>query len=63
MNLTGEQLQYLQDRFNVKADLEDGTIVLRRRDYRPLKKDTVAKMLGIEVQPQWTEKYGKVRNV
>jgi hypothetical protein len=62
--LTGQQLQWLIDRFQLCIDLEDGTVVASRKDGRSLKAATVAKMVGLKEVPQnWTESEGAVRGL
>ena len=63
-HLTGAQLQYLQDRFGLVLDLEDGVAIASRKS-GSLKPETVAKMLGMkEVPSNWKQdEYGRVRGL
>lgn len=55
-NLTGQQIQDLHDRFNLRIDLDEGSIIASRKDGRELKAETVAKMVGIKSVPDnWHE--------
>ena len=63
--LTEQQLQHLIDRFDLALDLEDGVAVASRKNGRPLKAETVAKMFGmVEIPRNWREdEYGRVKNL
>ena len=64
-NLTGQQIQWLIDRFNLSINLDDGVVVASRKDGRELKAETIAKMVGIKETPaNWREaKVGEVRGL
>ena len=61
--LTGAQLQKLQDVYDIKIEMEDGTVIMSRKSGKGLKTTTLAKMLHIPVQQHWTMHDGKIRNV
>lgn len=62
--LNGQQIQWLTDRFNLRIDLEDGTVVASRKDGRTLKAATIAKMVGLRSTPEnWRESDGQVRGL
>jgi hypothetical protein len=65
VTLTGQQIQWLIDKFDLSVNLEEGSIVARRRDGHALKASTIAKMVGMkEAPPNWHErKDGSVGNL
>jgi hypothetical protein len=55
-NLTSQQIQKLIDRFDLRVDLDEGTVVARRKNGRKLSAETVAKMIGMKSVPEnWHE--------
>jgi hypothetical protein len=64
VNLTGSQIQWLIDKFEISVNLEEGIVVAENKNGNNLKASTIAKMVGLkETPPNWREENGKVRGL
>ena len=62
--LKPHEIDWLQNRFNLEINLENGTVVARRKDGKLLKKETVRKMVGREeCGLYWREENGAVKGL